>query len=73
MRLVGLDMEWLEDSLESGAVSLTHSLWGDDNDRILLTAKTSELQEFVLAYADSAEAFSQKRSGDTVVELHRQY
>ncbi|MCH7746577.1 MAG: hypothetical protein IH939_00630 [Acidobacteria bacterium] len=38
MRLVGLDREWLEDGMESGALSVTHSLWGDDNDLILLTA-----------------------------------
>ena len=71
MRLVGLNMEWLEHELKNGAVSVTHSLWGDGNDLILLTAQTSELQEFLVAQAENAEAFSQDRSGDTVVELHR--
>ncbi len=70
LRLVGLDMDWLEDELESGAVSVTHSLWGDDNDTILLTAKTRELQAFVVEYAENAEAFPEK--GDTLVELRRQ-
>ena len=70
LRLVGLHMDWLEDELESGAVSVTHSLWGDDNDTILLTAKTRELQAFVIEYAENAEAFPEK--GDTLVELRRQ-
>ena len=71
LRLVGLDLSWLEDELESGAVAVTHSLWGNDNGTILLTAKTRELQGFVVAHADNTEAFSQKRSDDTVVELRR--
>ena len=33
---------------------------------IVLTAQTSELQEFVVAHAENAEAF------DTMVELRRQ-
>ena len=65
MRLVGLNPEWLEDGLEDGTVQVPHIRLGHDID-VWLTAKTKELQEFVVAYAENAEAF------DTVAELHRQ-
>ena len=64
MRLVGLDPDWLEDGLEDGTLQVAHSRWGHDRDDILLTT-TSELQRFIVAYAEDAEAF------DAVVELHR--
>ena len=65
MRLVGLNPDWLADGLEDGTVQLTYSRWGHDGDDVLLTAKTRELQEFIVAHAENAEAF------DTVVRLHR--
>ncbi len=72
MRLVGLDHEWLEDQLESGSVSLSHSRWGDNNDCILLTAQTPELQAFMVAHAGNPEAFPEGGPDDGVIELQRQ-
>jgi hypothetical protein len=65
MRLAALDADWLEDGLESGAVSVPHSRWGDDNGSVVLTAATSVLQQFLVAHAENARAF------DIVLNLHR--
>ncbi|WP_299577905.1 hypothetical protein [uncultured Sunxiuqinia sp.] len=53
------DLEWLEDLIEQDPSSIAHE---NNGDRILLTAKTPELQRFVLKYANSGAAFENSLS-----------
>ncbi|MGH8014613.1 MAG: hypothetical protein ACREBV_00285 [Candidatus Zixiibacteriota bacterium] len=63
LRLDGLDMEWLEEMIEKGEVTIAHEII--EQNRILLTAPTKDLQALVMQYADDEEAFAR---GD---ELYR--
>lgn len=51
-----LDEDWTQDALKGGMIAITHDT-GDDGTPIL-TATTADLQNFVLAHADDAKAFS---------------
>ncbi|MGQ7868532.1 hypothetical protein [Sunxiuqinia sp. sy24] len=48
------DLDWLEDLIEQNQTPIAHE---NNGDRILLTAKTPELQDFVIEYANSEAAF----------------
>ena len=61
-----LDYEWLKEMIDNKKVNISHERLGDEpSPMIVLTASTKALQEFVLKYAEDAEAFP-------MGELHRQ-
>ena len=71
LQLSALHEDWLKKLLEKDPKAIQHERiqFGSDNTndcRYVLTAETKALQEFVLKYADSAEAF-----GDNPGELKR--
>ena len=55
LRLVCLDHDWLEEMIDGNKVNIAHVRV---EDRIVLTAPTGELQNFVLKYVEDSEAFS---------------
>ena len=62
-----LRRHWISESLESGLIDIPHARYLDgDEDRVLLTASTRELQEFVGGLAENEKAF------DRSEPLHRQ-
>ena len=54
MTISWFNPEWLEKKLEKGKIRIRHE---DNGEHILLTAKTKELQKFVIKYANQKEAF----------------
>lgn len=50
--------DWIVDMIKEGRVRIRHEVREDD-DLILLTASTEELQKFVIKYADEPKAFSE--------------
>jgi hypothetical protein len=60
-----LDPEWLEEKIDENALGVEYA---EVEDMIVLTAKTKELQEFVLRAVEDPEAFIV----DEPFELHRQ-
>jgi len=54
LKLAVTDYEWLEKFLEKNPNALAHHL---EDKRILLTASTSELQQFILAHVGEGELF----------------
>lgn len=64
VRIAAIGPDWLEEAIDSKKVTIAHERLGeDDESRIILTASTKALQEFVVKYA--AEAFGEP------AELHR--
>lgn len=64
VRLAMMKPDWLEEAIDSKKVTITHERLGEgDESRIILTASTKALQEFVVKHA--AEAFGE------LAELHR--
>jgi hypothetical protein len=63
LRLDALDMEWVEEMIEDSAYSIAHERL--ENDAILITAGTADLQKLVLKGVDNRDAFAE---GD---ELYR--
>jgi hypothetical protein len=55
LRLAALDPDWLKNMIDQKKVNIAHERVEDS---IVLTASTKALQEFVLKYAEDAEAFS---------------
>ncbi|MDZ7345081.1 MAG: hypothetical protein ONA90_11280 [candidate division KSB1 bacterium] len=55
LRLAALDPDWLKNMIDQKKVNIAHERV---EDTIVLTAPTKALQEFVLKYAEDAEAFS---------------
>jgi len=51
LRLAMFNLDWLSDMIEQKKVDIKHEL---SDDRVILTAPTQELQEFVLKYIDEA-------------------
>ncbi len=50
-----LSPEWLEDVINSGRIRIKHEVV--DDDKIVLTASTKELQKFITKYANDEDAF----------------
>jgi len=50
------DYSWLEDRLEENEKTLSHAYL---DDRLILTASTTELQAFVLKYLETKGAFGE--------------
>lgn len=64
VRIAAMQPDWLEEAIDSKKVTIAHERLGEgDESRIILTASTKELQEFVVKQA--AEAFGEP------AELHR--
>jgi hypothetical protein len=63
LHIDGLAHDWLKNMIDQKKIKIPHEVL---EDRILLTATTKELQEFVLKYAEDASAFS------VTEEFHRQ-
>jgi len=63
VRLAYLDPDWLKQMIDKKKVKIDHDFVDQS---IILTAQTSELQNFALKYAEDVKAFSNKS------ELHRQ-
>jgi len=53
--LMMFNLSWLEEGIENGTINVAHVKSSDD--RLLLTASTKELQQFVLKYAGNNKAF----------------
>jgi len=51
LQLVYLDHNWLKDGLKNNSIQIKHEM---QDDTIILTASTKELQEFILKYIDEA-------------------
>lgn len=56
LEIAGCDFDWLEAHLESSPAVLPHHA---EDDRILLTASTRQLQRFVLKHVEGEELFSE--------------
>ena len=48
------DMDWLEDLIEKDRIKISHIY---TNERIILTARTEELQKFILKFANDSTTF----------------
>ena len=61
VRLLPLKHDWLKAALEKDPKLLRHAMIGDkpDDQRVVLTAETAELQQFLRAHVDSPEAWDQ--------------
>jgi hypothetical protein len=55
LTLMMLDSSWLEDGVRNGTIEIAHVISSDH--RLLLTASTKELQQFVLKYGNNDKAF----------------
>jgi len=64
LRLDWLDIEWLEEMIETNTLKISHEKL--ENNTILLTAKTKDLQAMVMKYGNDEKAFAK---GD---ELYKQ-
>lgn len=53
-----LNVNWLRRGLSAGILDLEHTWLAGD--KILITAPTKDLQEFIVAYADHKQAFDKK-------------
>jgi hypothetical protein len=58
LRLDLLNDEWVGKATKAGQVAIGRTHWPDE--RILLTAATSELQAFARIYAEDQDAFSER-------------
>lgn len=56
LRMSLLDYEWLEDFITANPKALEH--FGSEDERIVLTGSTRELQRFLLRHVDGGEMFS---------------
>lgn len=53
-----LQHDWVSENLEGGLITIPHAQFDDgDGNRVLLTAATRELQDFVRALSDDEDAF----------------
>jgi hypothetical protein len=53
-----MNIRWLEKRLQEDPSLLDHELRGSDH-RLLVTASTEELQQFILQHRNNAEAFGE--------------
>ncbi|MBI1374468.1 MAG: hypothetical protein GC159_17260 [Phycisphaera sp.] len=58
LELLTLDRKWLKKHLADAPTSLKHELIDGDDDKILITASTAELQKFYQDQADNTEAWA---------------
>jgi hypothetical protein len=59
MRFAQLDGEWLTKAVAQGRVAVAHTFVGMEKRDVVLTAPTSDLQQFVLEHSEDKEAFSE--------------
>lgn len=62
LRLAILEHDWLKKMVDEKKVSVKHEVV---DKRVVLTASTGELQQFILAHADNPEAFPKPKTGLT--------
>lgn len=67
LKLIALDIDWLEEEIETGRIEVAHA-WPEGD--LLLTASTEELQELVVMLVNDSEAFSED-DDSFVIELDR--
>jgi hypothetical protein len=59
LRLASLEGDWLNKLLKADPAALNHARVKDEDDRLVLTASTKELQAFVLAHLTNAAAWAE--------------
>lgn len=59
MNAFAFSSDWLEKLIKERRIRIKHEF---ENDQVLLTASTEELQKFVIKYADEPKAFEDKPS-----------
>jgi len=57
LQLGALNPEWLSKLLKKDPTAIQHAKGGFDNDAIILTAPTPDLQKFVLQHVNTPDAF----------------
>jgi len=67
LQLAALNEDWLKERIEQKGIAIDHQF--ATGGKLVLTASTADLQEFVSRYADDPKAFSKDPSGDWVLEL----
>lgn len=55
--VVGLDDDWVKKMIASGKIKLSYERVGKEQNDIVLTASTADLQAFVMKYAEDEQAF----------------
>lgn len=68
LNIFWFDPEWLEELVRQNKIRIHHE---DNNDFILLTAKTKELQKFVTKYVNSEEAFKDGLQVELIRNKHQ--